>query len=272
MQSSNIGKIPVIDTDRSADINRWCYGPGLVTGGLVRPRGVSDMEGYGYAGSANLFSADLLIPRNDIMTIVRETEARGDDARAFIESKKIPYKNQQRTNYCWIFAVVHAMEIQRVRQNLPYVSLSPASGGAKLKGFRNVGGWGREAIDFIGSNGICPSSVWPDTEISREYDTSASWRLAKSYTATDWFYGPPRNKDYLFSALARQMLSPVGYDWWGHEVLAIQNVILDGELCLLIRNSWGGWGDNGFGVLRGSRMIPDDLVMLAGAKASLPKT
>jgi len=226
VQSSDIGKIPVIDTDKQADVDRWCLNPSQPGGGLVRPLGADGMEGYGYAGVANPFPQNLLISRNDIADVVREAEKQKSDLRSLIEAKKIPYKNQQRTNYCWIFAVVHALELQRVQQNLPYASLSPASGGARIKNFRNVGGWGREAIEFIAEHGVCSSKTWPDAVI-------------------------------------------VGYNWWGHEVLGIQGVILDNELCLLIRNSWSQWGVNGFGILRGSRMIPDDLVMLAGAKASL---
>lgn len=269
MQSSDIGKIPVIDTDKQADLDRWCLDSSQPGGGLVRPLGADGMEGYGYAGVANPFPQNLLISRNDIADVVREAERQKSDLRSLIEAKKIPYKNQQRTNYCWIFAVVHALELQRVQQNLPYVSLSPASGGARIKNFRNVGGWGREAIEFIAEHGVCRSKTWPDAVVDRRYDTAASRQEAKSYTATDWYYAPPRNKDYLFSALSRRMPCPVGYNWWGHEVLGIQGVILDNELCLLIRNSWPQWGVNGFGILRGSRMIPDDLVMLAGAKASL---
>jgi len=269
VQSSNIGRIPVIDTDHQPDINRWCFDKQHPQKGLVRPEAADRWEGFGYSAVAREFPKDLLIARNDLAPIVRETERSKSDLRSLIELKKIPYKNQKRTNYCWIFAVAHAAELMRVRQNLPYVELSAASGGSRLTGFRNVGGWGRNAIEHIAEHGLSPASDWPEATISRQYDTPQSQQNAKAYRATDWLYAPPRNKDYLYSGLARQLPSPVGYNWWGHEVLGVQLVILDNELCVLIRNSWEGWGDNGFGVLRGSRAIPDDLVMLASMKASV---
>lgn len=36
---------------------------------------------------------------------------------------------------------------------------------------------------------------------------------------------------------------------------------IDGEPATRIWNSWGpNWADGGFGILRGSKMIPDDIV------------
>jgi hypothetical protein len=40
---------------------------------------------------------------------------------------------------------------------------------------------------------------------------------------------------------------------------------IDNEIAVIIRNSWQGWGDFGFGVLQGSRMLADDLVAVSGS-------
>jgi hypothetical protein len=50
-----------------------------------------------------------------------------------------------------------------------------------------------------------------------------------------------------------------GYNWWSHEVTLMRLSI---EIRLRIYNSWGNWGEEGFGWLDGNRRYPDDAVAI----------
>lgn len=170
---------------------------------------------------------------------------------------------------CWFNAPTHCLEIDRVMQNESPVSLSPASGACKITNFRNVGGWGKQALEFIIDTGVVPSSMWPDTAIDRQYDTAATNAERGKYRVVEWWELEPRNLDQLMSVLLRRWPVAVGYNWWSHEVTAVNPRWIDGAPALDIDNSWGtSWGTNGRGVLQGNRMLPDDAVVPRTALAS----
>lgn len=161
---------------------------------------------------------------------------------------------------CWIYGVVQAQEVMRLRMNQPMVRLSAASAGARIKGFRNVGGWGLEAIKHLGLHGVNEEGDWPNATIDSRYDTPESRRKALDHRVTEWWELTPRSMHELASLLLMGIPAGVGYNWWSHEVMAADPLWLDGTLALRIRNQWKGWGSNNFGVLQGSLMYPDDTV------------
>ena len=69
----------------------------------------------------------------------------------------------------------------------------------------------------------------------------------------------------MVSLLLRGIPLAGGFNWWGHEVTLSDADWIDNEIAVIIRNSWQGWGDFGFGVLQGSRMLADDLVAVSGS-------
>jgi hypothetical protein len=239
----------VIDDSTSTDVTHG----GTFGRGLELPFGAS------YEGAADPFPAELLIPESEWQARIQEAEARGENLSARIRGK-IPEKNQDRLNYCWIFGPTQAAEVKRFLEGLEYVSLSPASVGAQVKNFKNVGGWGREGLEFAAEHGWVPSATWPDTALDRSLLTDANKQLALDFRVTEWTVLAPRNKAQLVSMLLRLNPVAVGYNWWSHEVLAVEPVWLDGTVALRIRNQWKGWGDQNFAVLQGSKMIPDDAV------------
>lgn len=170
-------------------------------------------------------------------------------------------KNQRNTNYCWVFAAAAACEALIVRQQGKTLRLSPASVGSKITRFRNVGGWSTKAVEYIAEHGIVPSSLWPDTAISRSYDTTEAWKEAAKFQVIEWIDLEPRNREQLFSALLKGIPVAVGFNWWGHAVLALDVVFIDGKWGIRIANSWGNnWGHDGFGILLGNKALPDDAV------------
>jgi hypothetical protein len=241
-------------------------------GGEGRERGLvltdRPREGYAYAGFARKFTDDLLIPRSEWQARIEERTEKAATWMQLTTSLRVPYKNQQRTNFCWAFAPVHACELLRVRHGLQYTSLSPASIACKIKGFRNVGGWGLEAVKYCFSKGIVASAAWPDTAIDRRWDTPAAWESAQSFRYREWIECEPRNLDQLVSCLLRDIPIPGGYNWWGHEILNCDPVWLDGTVAIRIRNSWQGWGKDGYGILQGNRMLPDDACGPISVRAS----
>lgn len=217
-------------------------------------------RGYAYGGVAEPFPDTLLIPQSEWQARIQEREERKTTLYAQITTAKLPAKDQQRLNYCWCFGPTQCVEIVRLLQNEPMVSLSPASVGGPITGFRNVGGYGPTALEFIVKNGICPSSAWPDTALDSRYYTPANRKLASEYRVTEWWELEPGNLDQLVSCLLLGIPVAGGFDWWSHEVAMIDPVWRDGQVCVRIRNQWQGWGDDNFAVLQGPRMIPDDAV------------
>lgn len=170
--------------------------------------------------------------------------------------------NQNGTNYCWCNGVVTAIQLTRIVNNAPFIEYSPASVAAPIKGYRNQGGWGGEALDYIVNNGILPAQYWPVNAIKRQYDTPESREERKKHKITEWYELQARNFNQLMTAVLLDFPVAVGYNWWQHEVCAIRPVKIGiKQYGIGILNSWGiSYGDNGYAVLTRSKATPDDAV------------
>lgn len=215
----------------------------------------------GYGDLASPFPDELLIPRSEWQARIQEMEETKTRLSDLVDLAGLPCKDQASTNYCWCNAPVHCMEIVRVLQNQAMTILSPASVGAPIKNFQNVGGWGREALQWLIEKGVTPISTWPANAIDRRYYTDANRELALKYRATEWWQLVPRNLDQQISLLLRRIPIAVGLNYWSHEVTDYEPVWLDGTVAIRFRNSWGmGWGSSGYGIRQGNRMHSDDTV------------
>ena len=235
----------------------WINSPNRGTGLL--PREIP----YGELGFAARFedSEIPLIPEDEWKERIEDKERNKTRLSDMIERNEIPFKDQGSLPYCWIYAPVHAVEVLRMIQNEPYVALSATACGAKIKDFEKVGGWGSDGLKFLAEHG-CPSELlWPNLDMSRTLDNQQTWEEAKRHKVVEaWFDMPAKSVPHLISCLLANIPVPVGYNWWRHEVLATDAVWHRGGPAIRIRNQWADWGSNGFGILHGRKMEPDDQV------------
>lgn len=218
-------------------------------------------EGYAYGGTAEPFPDELLIPRGDWQARIQEMEQQKSRLSDLCDQENLPCKDQARTNYCWVNAPAYCDEVIRVKQHQPMVILSAASIGAQITGYRNQGGWGKTACDFIAANGIVPESLWPANAIDSRYATPANLAAGRDHIHTERWEIEPGNLDQLISCLLLRIPVAVGLSWWKHEVSYIDPVWVGGAIGVRLRNSWGSaYGDNGYATLTGRRMMPDDAV------------
>lgn len=201
------------------------------------------------------------IPRGEWAERIELSEKTG--SRLFDMKRHRGFKslNQGQTNYCWANGVIAAMHYARAVQGLPHVALSPASVAAPIKNYQNRGGWGSEALKYIIEHGVAPQSAWPANAIDRQY-VQPSAVVRKKYKVVEWWELRPRNFEQLVSCLLYRVPIAVGYNWWGHEVMAHDVVVLGrDEFGIMIDNSWGtNWGDHGHSVLTGAKALPDEAV------------
>lgn len=259
---SDIGILPVIETD--ADVVEI---EGVGKGHIPRDFSRAPFGGTPFAGPFDI----PVIPRSEWPERIEEMERKKSRLTDLCDVMGVKVKNQQSTNYCWINAPVHCLEIIRAVQGQPYVELSPASVGAKIKNFRNEGGWGTEGLQYLVEHGCVPTDKWPANAIDRQYDTNAANVTRAKFQVDEWYDLKPGNFDQLMTCLFLRFPVAIGLNWWEHEVTAMDPVKLDGtnRFGVTIDNSWGeSWGGRGRGVLTEEKSTPDDAVAPRVATAS----
>jgi hypothetical protein len=174
----------------------------------------------------------------------------------------LPSKNQQQTNYCWCNAVVGCYEVMRCKNGLELIKFAPASVAAPVKNFRNNGGWGGEALDFMTQSGIAPVEDWGGdaNAINRSLYTQAEKDRAAQFRVTESWELDANNFDQVMTCVLLGLPVAIGLSWWGHEVYAADPVVITpGKYGVRFRNSWGdSYGTNGFNILTESKATPDD--------------
>jgi hypothetical protein len=111
------------------------------------------------------FPSELLLDDKQIKERIEELERTKTDLVSLLQylwaNKQWIGLNQDPTNYCWCFAVIHAIMILRALSGEPFKRLSPFSVACIVKGFRNNGGWGGEANEQCVKEGVATEEFWP---------------------------------------------------------------------------------------------------------------
>jgi hypothetical protein len=217
---------------------------------------------FGSMGFAAPFSLPV-IPRSEWPGRIAKMEADKSRLSDVVLRAGIPSLDQNGTNYCWCNAVITAMETLRCVARDKYVKLSAASVAAPIQNYRNQGGWGAMALDFIVKHGVAAAEFWPANYWqSSKYDNEESRASRERHKVSEWWDIKPRSFDQLMTCLLLRIPVPIGLSWWKHEVCAMDPVNLGGgKFGARIRNSWGdSYGMKGFAVLSESKATPDDAV------------
>lgn len=250
--------------------------PGLTD--LLNPEGF----GHGYdptqkaahpVDMAALPSEIRLVPRSEWSARIKErTEQRatGRDLRdRLADGQKHKSLDQNGQGYCWAYSVTQSVMFARGVANQPYKRLSAHGVACKVKNFRDQGGWCGLSAQFIRERGVPDVTVWPEKSMSRQYDNDATWENAKANVITEDFvdltkpvYDQNLTLDQVVSCIFGNVYGAVDFNWWAHSVMYLDVVEVEpGSFGLAILNSWtDGWGDEGIGILRGSKAIPDGAV------------
>lgn len=205
---------------------------------------------YGSLAGCRAFGADFqTIPRHEWSARIKDMEKYKSRLSDLITWKA---KDQNGTNYCWMFGVVGALETQRKVQGVPYVELSPASAAGPITGYQNVGGWGGDALEYLSQHGCCNAKLWPTCAINRNLMNDAVREDYKNHKVLEYWEGEDRNFDQIMTLAFMRFASPLGLDWWRHLVFGCDPVEIEpGRFGLRIRNSHsdnnGAKNDHGVG-------------------------
>lgn len=214
------------------------------------------------SGDAASFSFPI-IPRSEWDARIADMEQNQTRISDMLLQAGIPSLDQDSTNYCWCNAVVGCVQVVRAQQNQKYVPLSPASVAAPVTGYRNQGGWGGEALDYIVKNGVAAVAQWPANAISQSY-FSASRANAALHKVQEYYILNPNDSnifDQIMTMLFMRIPVSCGLSWWSHEIMYTDPVKLSGNsnYGIRFRNSWGdSYGSKGFNTLTESKAMPDD--------------
>lgn len=214
-----------------------------------------------------------LIPRSEWAARIEHLAAiRGTPA----DFNWFPAYNQSRTNYCWANGVCGAATTVLAMQGAPHKKLiSSASIAGPITNYRNVGGWGEPAFEYLLKYGGCSMDLWPNAAISRSYDTELSRAERQHLRGIEGF--DTDGFDQLATALLLGFPVAVAYNWWGHLVFAAELVLIEANsFGVRIRNSWHeSWGEkhprNGMGgytVLREGKGTPSSAVTVRAMVSS----
>ncbi len=150
--------------------------------------------------------------------------------------------DQDGVGSCGFEAAAGGKGAQDQRQNLPMIIYNPWFGYQFTSGGRDNGSVIGDNAEFLRDHGVAPEEVWPRSKGWREEPSREAKRIAEFFTIDDFFYVETIN-EFVSALLA-------GYDihagYTGHSVIFGRYVK---RRRVRYKNSWGDWGDNGFGEL-----------------------
>jgi len=186
--------------------------------------------------------------------------------------------NQNPTNYCWTYGLIHQIMAEREMNGEPFLRLSPYSVACIVKNFQNQGGWGTQACQQIIKDGVATEEFWP----MERPGMSASERSAANMNAirngrqylqtsranaalkkvTEYWELKPRSWEEKAACLCIPHPVASGYNWMGHERCSIDLCELsNGDEGCVDQDSYTQDGGLDLKILSSSRGAADDQVV-----------
>ncbi len=222
-----------------------------------------------------------LIPRSELSARIKEKNETKSSLwhlrQVAANGSQMPTLDQNGQGFCWAYSTTRCVMYDRAKAGSPYKRLSAHAVGCKVKGFRDEGGWCGLSAKFIRENGVPTVEFWTEKSMARANDNAKTWENAALHKPTEeWsdltsaVYDQNLTFDQLATCLLLNIPCAVDFNWWGHSVCAIELVEVEpGDFGIRIDNSWtDGWGEQGTGILRGSKSIPDGAIAICVTGAS----
>jgi hypothetical protein len=192
-----------------------------------------------------------VIPESQWRELIAQMDAAGGGADQLVTR----IYDQKSEGSCVANACSQACEIVQALQNgkenvvhLSAMSLykrigrSPSSGAMVDDGLEEMAEKGVLPLDNEENRAKFGAAVMPNTGWSTRYP--ADWeQTAKKFRATEWFIC--NSVAELISALLKQYPVVVGRS--GHSICYTRPMYKNNALVVKYANSWGSWGDQGFG-------------------------
>lgn len=256
-----INGFPVVSEDSSADLIRP---DGCGTGYIERDYKSIPLNSSPFTRASTIKRLSL----QEIKELIAEKTANKTWLTDLADRVGSKVKNQQQSNYCWMHAPVRAMEYALLHAGGKAMTLSAFYAASRIKGGRNEGGWGLQAIEFLNDKGTCREDLWPPMkfrgEVTSEIQENAALhqiRIAEELEPDDY--------ELIWSSIVQDQPVTVGIPAWGHEVLLNFLVLNGSSISEGFDNSWGtSYGKNGRGVLSGRMRRFSEAGRIAAMEAS----
>lgn len=257
--ASDIGDQVVIDDSNSSQFQ---FDSGLILRDF-------EAEPVGSVPCAPLMKIDP-IPRTEWDRLIKQGEESGSFLDKLIEFEKLPFKNQQQTNFCPSNAMAMATMIARLAQGQKLENLSPASIACLVTGFQNKGHWPTQVCRIASELGWATTKTWPDNAIDRDLDNEHSRAERKKYQVDEFWDLPPFSFDHLMTCVLLRIPVATVYMWMTHVVCAIApKKLATGGYAILHRNSYGpNHNGNGCMLIAEAKAKPDEAIAVRVVTAS----
>jgi len=251
--------------------NDLLFDPAFARGAVPRDFAVDPPEMF--AAPAEM----KLIPRSEWSARIKEMAEQKSRLSDLLKGRGIKPLDQKDRGYCWSHSTTMAIMATRARANQPDVRLSAYAVACVIKGYRDEGGWCGLSAKFIAERGVPSVQAWPECGTSRSSDIASTWADAAKYKSTiEWrdltrqVWDTPMPFDAVMTCLLNRVPVAADFNHWAHSVCLLDPVEVEpGSFGVRLINSWGeGWSDQGYGVLRGSKAIPDAAVAIVSSTLS----
>lgn len=204
------------------------------------------------------------IPRAEWSERIEEMERTKSLVSNLHDYYNLRVMDQNGLGWCWCYGTIKAMQAAYARQGAYVPDLSAASLAAKIKGYRDEGGWAGEAIEGNAKYGVSTIEHWPEHANDRRHDTPEQRENAMLHLIDEYEELPADDFDWVMSAALSGYAFTLGLMWWGHLVCGMDPIIdRRGRFGIRFLNSWGkDWEQGGYGILAEDKAIPAEICVI----------